>query len=163
MRYKWASSQSHHCSPRSHRWKAIRIRGVRVKALKHPAHRTLSYVLLKKKTTSASQTAGYSDLSLSFLLCLCVSLSQSAPHQTNTNTPILITAVLIVQDGEAIAFFPCIFLHPSALLVLGLHQDNTHLSHSVFTQAIQVKWLTERNDRQPLSFIQRKLDSSATP
>lgn len=101
---------------------------------KRPAQRTVSFKPCIEDNTSASPTPHYSDLSPSLPpshsrspnLCFFIFVLLPRQHrQTHTrackdvHTPILITAILIVQEMEAIAF-SSYFHHPCALPALGL-------------------------------------------
>lgn len=121
-------------------------------AVKQHIHKTVSFA----RTTSASQTPHYRypppPISLRLPATLPISFPPSLPPvKAHPDTPPpppvpLITSTLVVQEVMEASL-----LFPAAVARLAFAKDNTHLSHRVFTQAIQVKWLAEGNDGQRFS------------
>ena len=178
-------SQSEPCLPQSHHWDAIWIRlGQEAYMLKHPAQRTVSLTLRITENTSACPTPHYSDLPLSLslspshplLLHLALpfassrSFSWSPLERTHTHThthtlahtPILITAILIVQEVEAIAFFLVISITPllcqlsASSKIIPIYP--TGCLHKRCRLSDSLRGMTDSS----IPFIQRKLDSSTT-
>ena len=153
--------------------------------LKLAAQRTVSLTLRITENTSASSTPHYSDLPLSlsfplsslasrstirllsiFLLIPPLNVHTRTRTHTHTHTfvhtPILITAILIVQEVEAIAFFLVISITPplcqlsASSKIIPIYP--TGCLHKRFRLSDLLRGMTDSS----IPFIQRKLDSSTT-